>query len=225
MARSGNDKDTYASYPKDSYDTPPAGPVGVHRGARSAGARALPFIIVLIVAVLAGLLFWAVFSGQAARVFSGGNKTASEATTSQTTGSSASAPSSIQDSESPSASETSSPSDEPEVTDSATPGETSDDAATPSETSTAQVNYATTVSVVNGTGVSGYAAQEAAKLQTAGFTDVTAGNPSGALPDSTVVWYASPDDEATAREVANALGIANVQQANIDIPVMAILMN
>ena len=30
------DKETYDSYEKDVYDNPPAGPMGVHRGARSA---------------------------------------------------------------------------------------------------------------------------------------------------------------------------------------------
>mgnify|MGYP000450015450 CR=1 FL=1 len=29
------DKETYESYAKDMFDNPPAGPMGVHRGARS----------------------------------------------------------------------------------------------------------------------------------------------------------------------------------------------
>ena len=47
------DKETYDSYAKDVFDNPPAGPVGVHRGARSAGARMTPFLIVLLVVALA----------------------------------------------------------------------------------------------------------------------------------------------------------------------------
>ena len=39
------DKETYDSYAKDVFDNPPAGPVGVHRGARPAGARMTPFLI------------------------------------------------------------------------------------------------------------------------------------------------------------------------------------
>ena len=57
------DKETYESYAKDMFDNPPAGPMGVHRGARSMASRALPYVIVVIVALLAGLLFWGVNSG------------------------------------------------------------------------------------------------------------------------------------------------------------------
>lgn len=58
------DKETYDSYEKDVYDNPPSGPMGVHRGARSAASRAVPYVIVIIVALLAGLLFWGVYSGE-----------------------------------------------------------------------------------------------------------------------------------------------------------------
>ena len=57
------DKETYESYAKDMFDNPPAGPMGVHRGARSC-VQALPYVIVVIVALLAGLLFWGVYSGE-----------------------------------------------------------------------------------------------------------------------------------------------------------------
>ena len=39
------DKETYDSYEKDVYDNPPAGPMGVHRGARSAASRAMPYVM------------------------------------------------------------------------------------------------------------------------------------------------------------------------------------
>ena len=58
------DKETYESYAKDMFDNPPVGPMGVHRGARSMASRALPYVIVVIVALLAGLLFWGVYSGE-----------------------------------------------------------------------------------------------------------------------------------------------------------------
>lgn len=56
------DKETYESYAKDMFDNPPAGPMGVHRGARSMASRALPYVIVDCgsarrLAVL-GSLFW-----------------------------------------------------------------------------------------------------------------------------------------------------------------------
>ena len=44
------DKETYESYAKDMFDNPPAGPMGVHRGARSC-VQALPYVIVVIVAL------------------------------------------------------------------------------------------------------------------------------------------------------------------------------
>ena len=66
------DKETYESYAKDMFDNPPAGPMGVHRGARSMASRALPYVIVVIVALLAGLLFWGVYSGENALVGQGG---------------------------------------------------------------------------------------------------------------------------------------------------------
>ena len=58
------DKETYDSYAKDAFDNPPAGPMGVHRGARSAASRAMPYVIVVVVALLAGLLFWGIYSGE-----------------------------------------------------------------------------------------------------------------------------------------------------------------
>lgn len=56
MAR---DTMTYESYEPDSFDNPPKGPVGVHRGARSVMARLCPFIVVILVAALCGVGAWA----------------------------------------------------------------------------------------------------------------------------------------------------------------------
>lgn len=74
------DKETYDSYPKDMFDNPPAGPVGVHRGAKSVGARAMPFVAVLLVAALAGVGAWGVFSGSFADMLGmGASQSRSEA--------------------------------------------------------------------------------------------------------------------------------------------------
>ena len=51
-----NDKATYESYDRDEFDEPPVGPVGVHRGSRSAASRVLPYVVVLVVAALVGPL-------------------------------------------------------------------------------------------------------------------------------------------------------------------------
>ena len=73
------DKETYDSYAKDVFDNPPAGPVGVHRGARSAGARMTPFLIVLLVVALAGVGTWGVLSGMFSDVLFGNNGTSQAA--------------------------------------------------------------------------------------------------------------------------------------------------
>lgn len=73
------DKETYDSYAKDVFDNPPAGPVGVHRGARSAGARMTPFLIVLLVVALVGVGTWGVLSGMFSDVLFGNNGTSQAA--------------------------------------------------------------------------------------------------------------------------------------------------
>lgn len=223
----GKDKGGYESYPKDSYDTPPAGPVGVHRGPRSAAARTAPLVAVLVIAVLAALVFWGVFSGEAANVFKSGSSSsqASSATASSQAASSSTASSSASSSASASAQDTATATETPSETPSetATPSES----ATPEETASPVVNYGTAVHVVNGTAIQGYAAQESAKLNTAGFTDVTYGNPTdtATLPASSIVWYQGDDDLATAQQIASTLGIATVAQSDsIGVPVMVVLM-
>ena len=52
------EKETYGSYSTDAFDNPPSGPVGVHRGRRSLAVRVAPFVVVIVVAALAGLLAW-----------------------------------------------------------------------------------------------------------------------------------------------------------------------
>ena len=42
---------------------------------------------------------------------------------------------------------------------------------------------------------------------------MTAGNWDGGDPDTSVVYYATPDDVATAQLVAQTLGIATVQES------------
>lgn len=73
MAR---DTMTYESYEPDSFDNPPKGPVGVHRGARSVMARLCPFIVVILVAALCGVGAWAWISGEYKNVIGGSSQTA-----------------------------------------------------------------------------------------------------------------------------------------------------
>ena len=189
MAR---DTMTYESYEPDSFDNPPKGPVGVHRGARSVMARLCPFIVVILVAALCGVGAWAWISGEYKNVVGGSSQTAttsksdssSKAETKNSTkdDSSSTSTDSSKDSTSDSAK-----SDTDSDTTSSNENQNSDQQSQQSE-AIATVNKATQVRVVNATGIQGYAGQQADVLQTAGYTSVEATNPSGTLPASSVMW-------------------------------------
>ena len=224
MAR--KDTEQYQSYEKDAFDNPPEGPVGVHRGNRPMIVRVTPFIIVLVAAVAAGVLFWSIFSGEAANMFNRrSEQTQTTAQTSQGSSSSSADESASgtasHSSQSASASESTSAEDTP----SQTPSESESAQSTPEESQ--QVNTNAQITVINGTGVSGYANDRAGVLQNQGFTNVSAANPDATtvLPAQTVVYYQNEADLATAQQVANALGIATVEQStSIGTPIQVVLM-
>lgn len=225
MAR--KDRNTDESYAEDVFDNPPQGPVGVHRGNRSVAARLVPFLIVIVVAAVAGLTVWAVMSGEGAKVM----PWKSAATSSQTAPASKSAKSSkssASESPSASASQSASASASESESASASPSDSQSPSTSPSQSQTpaAAANLTTQVRVVNGTKKTGYAATRASVLQKAGYTNVVAANPSGSLPAGSVVWYQNEADVATAQDVAAKLGISNVRQvSNLSAPVVVVLMN
>ncbi len=224
MAR--KDTEQYQSYEKDAFDNPPEGPVGVHRGNRPMIVRLTPFVIVLVAAVAAGVLFWSIFSGEAANMFNRrSEQTQTTAQTSQVASSSSADESASgtasHSSQSASASESTSAEDTP----SQTPSESESAQSTPEESQ--QVNTNAQITVINGTGVSGLANDRAGVLQNQGFTNVSAANPDATtvLPAQTVVYYQNEADLATAQQVANALGITTVEQsASIGTPIQVVLM-
>lgn len=233
------DKETYDSYAKDVFDNPPAGPVGVHRGARSAGARMTPFLIVLLVVALAGVGTWGVLSGMFSDVLFGNNGTsqaaddkASDSGDSKTgdttkSGTDEQSTSGSTDGSSDTASNTSTDSAQSDTTSSSSNGSTdaTDTNAQSTPTATAEANKATSVRVINGTKISGHAASRAYTLKQAGYTNVVSANPSGTLPASTVVWYQNETDAATAKDIAVTLGISDVRQmSSISAPVVVVLM-
>ena len=237
------DKETYDSYAKDVFDNPPAGPVGVHRGARSAGARMTPFLIVLLVVALAGVGTWGVLSGMFSDVLFGNNGTsqaaddkASDSDDSKTgdttkSGTGEQSTSSSTDGSSDTASNTSTDSAQSDTTSSSTDtnGQGTDSTASSDAQSTppatAEANKATSVRVINGTKISGHAASRAYTLKQAGYKNVVSANPSGTLPASTVVWYQNETDAATAKDIAVTLGISDVRQmSGISAPVVVVLM-
>ncbi|WP_300767411.1 LytR C-terminal domain-containing protein [uncultured Bifidobacterium sp.] len=213
MAR--NERNNGVIVDRDAFDDPPAGPVGTHRGNRPFLVRLSPVLISVVVAALVGLLVWAVYSGQISHVGSLFGSSSSQATT---------ASSSAMASSSSSASATSSSAS----TSSSATSSTATSSSTATQSQTGTVDKSTSVRVVNATGVAGYAATKASVLEQAGYTNVTAANPtdSSTLPDQTVVWYQSSSDEATAKSVADSLGITSVQQEDgLVSPIVVVLIN
>lgn len=221
------DKETYDSYERDVYDNPPAGPMGVHRGARSAASRAMPYVIVIIVALLAGLLFWSIYSGEINNL-----KMPWSSQESSTTANSDESKSSESTSESQSDTKSSDEADASN-TDSSADAQQNDDAQsdqnsdqTDNATPQQAVNTGTEVRVVNATNITGYAQSKADVLTQAGYTSVSASNPTGNVPSQTVVWYQNETDKATAENVAQTLGISNVQQSDgLVTPIVVVLLD
>ncbi|NMM99934.1 cell wall integrity and stress response protein 1 [Bifidobacterium sp. DSM 109958] len=219
----------------DEFDNPPAGPVGVHRGPKSVGARMLPYLVVLLVAAVCGLGVWTLTSG----LLEGGRmpwQSDAGATTSLAAPSAASSSSSAAASSAASSEATSGTSASPSATASSSSAAASSSASSASPSSTASsssssaaatVDKSSSVLVLNGTGRSGYAAQKVSVLESAGYTNATAGNPRNrsTLPDSSAVWYQSEADKATAEDVARQLGIDAVSQiSGASAPVVVVLM-
>lgn len=222
------DKETYDSYEKDVYDNPPAGPMGVHRGARSAASRAMPYVIVIIVALLAGLLFWGVYSGEINNLKMPWSSQESPTTSSAEKSKSGESKSKSQaDSDSASGNKTDA-SNADSSTDSQQNDQNADQNAEQADNATAQqvVNTGTEVRVVNATNITGYAQSKADVLVQAGYTSVSASNPTGNVPSQTVVWYQNETDKATAENVAQTLGISNVQQSDgLVTPIVVVLLD
>lgn len=222
------DKETYDSYEKDVYDNPPAGPMGVHRGARSAASRAMPYVIVIIVALLAGLLFWGVYSGEINNLKMPWSSQESPTTSSTEKSKSGESKSKSQsDSASASGNKTDA-SNAGSSTDSQQNDQNTDQNTEQTDNATAQqvVNTGTEVRVVNATNITGYAQSKADVLVQAGYTSVSASNPTGNVPSQTVVWYQNETDKATAENVAQTLGISNVQQSDgLVTPIVVVLLD
>ena len=201
------------SYAMDEFDNPPKGPAGGHRGRRSAAARYTPFVVVVVVAALCGFLAWGVLSGEFNKVHwpwsPASSQTSSKAST--TTAKKKAAEKKAA---------------EKKQQEEAAKKQQEEEAAKKQQEQAAQVDRSLSVRVINGTGISGYAATKQSVLNQAGYANVAAANPSGTLPDATVVWYQNDADKATAEDVANALGISNVQQTSgLGASIVVILLN
>lgn len=192
------------TYPKDDFDeVPQDSPVGVHRRTRSRWAPVLPFLIILIVVPL---LAWGVATliqrnvpkeellevvGQSEVTQSDG-VTIDEEVVEEVVVPPSEVPTAAPDDPNEAAHDNSSGPDSPETG--------------------GNVNHATPVAVLNGTGVAGYAGEIAAQVMNAGFTDVRADNANSWPTDQNTVFYANADQQATAQSLAASLGIANVAE-------------
>lgn len=210
------------SYAMDEFDNPPKGPAGVHRGRRSAAARYTPFVVVVVVAALCGFLAWGVLSGEFNKVHWPWSPASSQTSSKTSTTTAKKKAAEKKAAEKKQQEEAAKKQQEEETA----KKQQEEDAAKQQQEQAAQVDRSLSVRVINGTGISGYAATKQSVLNQAGYANVAAANPSGTLPDATVVWYQNDADKATAEDVANALGISNVQQTSgLGASIVVILLN
>ena len=218
------------SYAMDEFDNPPKGPAGVHRGRRSVVARYAPFVIVVVVAALCGFMAWGLLSGEFSKVHWPWSPASSQTSSKTSTNATSTAKKKAAEKKA-AAKKAAEKKQEEEAAkkqqeEAAAKKQQEDEAAKQQQEQAAQVDRSLSVRVINGTGISGYAATKQAVLNQAGYANVAAANPSGTLPASTVVWYQNDADKATAEDVANALGISNVQQtAGLGASIVVILLN
>lgn len=195
----------------------------------------MPYVIVIIVALLAGLLFWGVYSGEINNLkMPWSSQESSTASSAEKAKSAKSGKSGKSKSESRSDSASGNEADASN-TDSSTGSQQSEQNeqnaeqnAEQTDNATAQqvVNTGTEVRVVNATNITGYAQSKVDVLTQAGYTSVSASNPTGNVPSQTVVWYQNETDKATAENVAQTLGISNVQQSNgLVTPIVVVLLD
>jgi cytoskeletal protein RodZ len=207
-----SEQDSHTLSQGDIFDNPPDGPVGVHRGNMTMLRRSVPYFVVLIVAVLAGLLVWGYYSGELSKTLGIKPETSAQ-TVSQ-----------------PKADKKQHSEKKKKKTDKkdkdATAGSNTGSNQAPQQAPAPVVNKQIDVQIVNGSGITGYAAQKKSVLNQAGYATVTASNPSGQVPDESVVWYADEADKATAQDIANTLGVGKVQQqSGIAHAVVVVLKN
>ena len=183
--------------PRDEFDV--AGedmPVGMHRPQPSKWKSVWPFLVILIVVPL---LAWGASSLLTNRPTS--SNTAATPTGQSEAQSAQSAPETTQSAPAEQAeSAQSEPVTEPE--------------STPAPANEPIVDTNVKISVLNGTGQNGLAARTAEKLTAAGFAGAATGNATGWTTEVSTVYYQDPNLEASARAVAEAVGITNVQQSN-----------
>lgn len=174
-------------YPEDEFDTlgEDRAPQGVHRAPLPRWRQLLPFLIVLVLAPT--LAFVAV------RALTGDGGGAPDPTTTVTQAPTSEAPTDE------ATEETSEPADE-ETT--ATEEPTTEEAA--------DLDRSIGIWVLNGSGVSGLAADTVAVLEEDGWTGASAADYGRAQPSATTLFYDNADQAEEAAAVGELLGISNL---------------
>ncbi|NKX94201.1 LytR C-terminal domain-containing protein [Sanguibacter hominis ATCC BAA-789] len=192
-------------YPADEFDEAPAGgqSAGIHRAPVSRWSRVWPFLaVVLIFAALAtGLYVW--FTSQSPSTPAPAPTVTAQETT----------PEEPTTTEEPATTEEPTTPDETTTDDATTDDATTDDAAGDDEPAQ-EPDRTITVRVLNATRTQGLAAGAVADVKALGYTDVSGDNYRGAAVSSSQVWYKGAENAAAAKEIADKLGIASVDEVS-----------
>lgn len=199
-----------SKYPEDEFDAvePGTAPSGVHRAPRSTWSRVAPFVVVMVTcAVLAvGTVYYLAQSPT------------SRLNTPPPAATAAAEPTADAGAATPDATDAVTPDAEPADEATTEPADEATDEATaepeePVEPPAEVADTTTSIRVLNATGRSGVAAGAAETLTDAGWSDVVADNFTGTEPTSSLVYFKDSTSEASAREVAQLLGITQVIEA------------
>lgn len=208
-------KSQNVSYTTDAFDDPPEGPVGVHRGNPAWYAIILPYIIVLAIAVTSGLLVWAFTSGEIYHLQLPWNNNNNQNAQSMNNSKKSEKEKSNEEEDSEdnddfedsnTEKDQNSNKDKANKTDNKNSKDSENDS-----NSQAEVDKSVSIKVINATKISGHAASKADKLKQAGYSNVTAGNPTGKVPSDSVVWYKDDSQKAAAEDIAKKLGITAIE--------------
>lgn len=211
----------------DDFENPPAGPIGLHRGKRSFGARFAPYLIVVIVAALCALLAWGILSGNLQALLHGGQSHPAF-TTAQVKKRGLRANAKKSTSSTPTSGSAKSGSAKKKSDSAATSDSTKQDAASTTQAAPDKSTQVVIFNALPATAASrnGYAGRQAAVLKNDGYTSVSAQTLSAGLPSANTVWYSDASQEATARDVASKLGISSVElQSGLREPIAAIFVS
>ncbi|MFB9956017.1 LytR C-terminal domain-containing protein [Cellulomonas denverensis] len=190
-------------YPEDEFDAAPGSdtPIGVHRAPRSWWSRWWPFVVVIVVVpvLTVGAVLWtSSWDGLGTNDDQAG----------------------VELTDDPASTEGDDAATDPAAEDTGDGTQEGGEDATAEDPPVTEeppaVDYAQSIDVLNAARRNGLAADVACQLEEAGFTTVTAGNGDATAADVTTVFYASPELATTAQAVADALGIATVQESAAD---------